>query len=699
MTARLAVLVSGSGTNLQAILDACATGHLDATTELVVSNRRDAYGLERAARAGVASAYHPLGPYREAGHSREAYDAALADLVAAAEPDWVVLAGWMHVLSAAFLDRFPGRVLNLHPALPGAFPGARAIADALAAHDRGEVGETGVMVHFVPDAGVDDGPVLAVRPVPIEAGDTLESLGDRVHAVEHRLLVEVLVDLVRQQVSATPPVAPAPASPVPGHQPTHRQRRQPMNPLNEELFDRFESLTFDDVVVVPGYSEVMPDDADTRATFAADIELAVPVVSAAMDRVTEAHMAIALARLGGIGVIHRNLTVAEQAGEVDRVKRSQSGMINDPVTLPPTATVADAEALMGRFSISGVPITAPDGRLVGILTNRDVRFCGPQDMGRPITELMTAERLVTAREGTTLAEAKAILQKHRIEKLPLVDAEGRLRGLITVKDILKASGHPNATRDRQGRLRAAAAVGVGDDVEARVDALVKAGVDAVVVDTAHGHSAGVIKAVSRIKGGWPDLAIVAGNVVTQEGVEALADAGADAVKVGVGAGSICTTRVIAGSGLPQLSAIWDCARAGRRRGVPLIGDGGISYSGDIVKAIAAGAETVMLGNLLAGTDEAPGELELYEGRRYKAYRGMGSMGALQGLGADRYASNAGGAQAGRKLVPEGIEGRVPYAGLVGEVVDQLVGGLRSGMGYAGAGNLDDLRRTARFSKV
>jgi IMP dehydrogenase len=472
-----------------------------------------------------------------------------------------------------------------------------------------------------------------------------------------------------------------------------------VNPLNEELFDRFESLTFDDVVVVPGYSDVMPDEADTRATFAADIELAIPVVSAAMDRVTEARMAIALARLGGIGVIHRNLSVADQAREVDRVKRSQSGMINDPVTLPPSATVADAEALMETFSISGVPITGPDGRLVGILTNRDVRFCGPDDDGRPITDFMTSEGLVTAQVGTTLAEAKAILQRHRIEKLPLVDGDGRLRGLITVKDILKASGHPNATRDQHGRLRAAAAVGVGEDVEERVEALVRAGVDAVVVDTAHGHSAGVVKTVSRIKGGWPNLAVVAGNVVTEVGVEALADAGADAVKVGVGAGSICTTRVIAGSGLPQLSAIWDCARASRRRGVPLIGDGGIAYSGDIVKAIAAGAETVMLGNLLAGTDEAPGELELYEGRRYKSYRGMGSLGALQGLGADRYASSAGGPKPGRKLVPEGIEGRVAYAGTVGEVVEQLVGGLRSGMGYAGAARLSELRRTARFSKV
>jgi IMP dehydrogenase len=471
---------------------------------------------------------------------------------------------------------------------------------------------------------------------------------------------------------------------------------------NAPLFDRWEALTFDDVVIVPGYSDVLPDTVDTTATFAADIVLAVPVVSAAMDKVTEARMAIALAREGGIGVIHRNMTIADQASEVQKVKRSQSGMITDPVTLPPTATLHDAEDLMHRFRFSGVPITDADGRLVGILTNRDTRFCGGSDFDRPISEFMTSEGLVTASEGTTLETAKAILQRHRIEKLPLVDDQQRLIGLITVKDILKRQEFPNATRDSGGRLRCAAAVGVGDDLEERVEALVARGIDAVAIDTAHGHSAGVIKAIERIKSSWPDLPVAAGNVVTEEGVDALADAGADAIKVGVGAGSICTTRVVSGAGMPQLSAIYTTAQRARRRGVPIIADGGITYSGDAVKAIAAGAETVMLGSMLAGTDEAPGELELFEGRRYKSYRGMGSIGAMQGLGADRYAtaqSKSPTAQATRKLVPEGIEGRVAYAGTLGDVIYQLVGGLRSGMGYAGAATLDSLRTGARFMRV
>jgi IMP dehydrogenase len=479
---------------------------------------------------------------------------------------------------------------------------------------------------------------------------------------------------------------------------------------NAELFDRFEALTFDDVVIVPGYSETLPDAVDTTATFAAGIVLAIPLVSAAMDKVTEAGMAIAMARQGGIGVIHRNLSIAEQAAEVQKVKRSQSGMITDPVTLTADAPLHEAEALMQRFRFSGVPITDDAGRLVGILTNRDIRFCEGRDFERPIAEFMTQSRLVTAKVGTTLDEAKAILQQYRIEKLPLVDDAGHLAGLITVKDIQKRQKYPNATRDEAGRLRCAAAVGVGDDVEARVEALVAMGVDAVAIDTAHGHSAGVIKTIERIKGGWPDLPVTAGNVVTEDGVDALADAGADAVKVGVGAGSICTTRVISGAGMPQLSAIWHTTRRARRRGVPVIADGGITYSGDIVKAVAAGAETVMLGSLLAGTEESPGELELFEGRRYKSYRGMGSMGAMQGLGADRYASgqsdgtsssgepSALGA-ASRKLVPEGIEGRVPYSGPLGDVVYQLVGGLRSGMGYAGAATLESLRTGARFMRV
>lgn len=467
----------------------------------------------------------------------------------------------------------------------------------------------------------------------------------------------------------------------------------------DELFDRYEALTFDDVVIVPGYSEVLPDTVDTSATFAADIRLNVPLVSAAMDKVTEARMAIAMAREGGIGVIHRNLSVSDQAAEVQKVKRSQSGMITDPVTLPPDATLADAEDLMARFKFSGVPITDADDRLVGILTNRDLRFCSAADYLRPIAEFMTSAPLVTAEVGTTLEEAKALLQQHRIEKLPLVDADGRLAGLITVKDILKRQAFPNATRDSRGRLRVAAAVGVGNDVEERAEALFSQGVDAIVIDTAHGHSAGVIKTIERLKAGWPALPVVAGNVVTAEGVEALVAAGADAIKVGVGAGSICTTRVVSGAGMPQLSAIWFTTRAARRLGVPVIGDGGITYSGDVVKAIASGAETVMLGSLLAGTDEAPGELELFEGRRYKTYRGMGSMGAMQGLGADRYASGQAPGSGTRKLVPEGIEGRVPYAGTLGDVVYQLAGGLRSGMGYAGAGTLEVLRTSSRFMRV
>ena len=473
--------------------------------------------------------------------------------------------------------------------------------------------------------------------------------------------------------------------------------------INADLFDRFQALTFDDVVIVPGYSDVLPDTVDTTATFAAGITLYVPVVSAAMDKVTEGRMAIALAREGGIGVIHRNMTIADQAAEVQKVKRSQSGMISDPITLPPSATLADAEALMHQFKISGVPITDPQNRLVGILTNRDTRFCEPSDFRRSVADFMTSEGLVTARVGTTLDEARSILQRHRIEKLPLVDADRRLVGLITVKDILKNREFPYATSDPSGRLRCAAAVGVGSDLEERVEALVLQGVDAVALDTAHGHSAGVIKAIERIKASWPELPVVAGNVVTEDGVEALSKAGADAVKVGVGAGSICTTRVVSGAGMPQLSAIYFTTRYARRHGVPVIADGGITYSGDIVKAIAAGADCVMLGSILAGTDEAPGELELFEGRRYKSYRGMGSMGAMQGLGADRYASEQSDksqlAGQSRKLVPEGIEGRVPYAGTLGDVVYQLAGGLRSGMGYAGAATLDALRNGARFMRV
>jgi IMP dehydrogenase len=476
---------------------------------------------------------------------------------------------------------------------------------------------------------------------------------------------------------------------------------------NDDLFDRYDALTFDDVVVIPGYSDTLPDSVDTGALFARDIELSVPLVSAAMDKVTEARMAIGMARNGGIGVIHRNMSIERQAAEVQKVKRSQSGMITDPVTLRKEARLFEAEELMNRFKFSGVPITDADGYLVGILTNRDIRFCEGSDFDRPISEFMTAENLVTAQVGTSLDEAKKLLQKHRIEKLPLVDGDGRLAGLITVKDIQKRLDFPNAARDEKGRLRCAAACGVGDDVEERVDALVSMGVDAVAIDTAHGHSAGVIKTIERIKAGWPDLAVTAGNVVTEEGVEALARAGADAIKVGVGAGSICTTRIISGAGMPQLSAIYFTAKRAREIGVPVIGDGGITYSGDIVKAIAAGATTVMLGSLLAGTEESPGETELFEGRRFKSYRGMGSLGAMQGLGADRYATAQGEgegdqsslAKTTNKLVPEGIEGRVPYAGPLGDTLYQLVGGLRSGMGYAGAADLEQLRTKSRFMRV
>jgi len=432
-----------------------------------------------------------------------------------------------------------------------------------------------------------------------------------------------------------------------------------------------------------------------RARLAGDIMLNVPIVSAAMDTVTEARLAIALAREGGIGIIHRNLPPAEQAAEVEKVKRSESGMIVDPVTLPPTATLQAAGELMAQFHISGVPIVADGGCLVGILTNRDIRFVEPADNQRPVSEFMTAGRLVTAPVGTTLDEARAILQEHRIEKLPLVDANGCLKGLITVKDIQKKRDYPQAATDARGRLLVGAAVGVGKDLEERAAGLVAEDVDVLVIDTAHGHSAGVISAVRRLKASWPGLPVIAGNVVTAEAVDALAEAGADAVKIGVGAGSICTTRVISGAGMPQMSAIYACAQAARKHGLPAIADGGIKYSGDIVKAIAAGADTVMLGTLLAGLEESPGDTVLFEGRQFKEYRGMGSLGAMQGYGRDRYASG----QGSGKLVPEGIEGRVPYKGQLHDTVYQLVGGLRSGLGYAGAASLEALRTRVRLVRI
>jgi IMP dehydrogenase len=467
--------------------------------------------------------------------------------------------------------------------------------------------------------------------------------------------------------------------------------------VNEKLFDTFESLTFDDVLVVPGYSEVLPDQVDVRARLAADICLNIPLLSAAMDTVTEARLAIALAREGGLGIIHRNLSPEAQAREVEKVKRSESGMIVDPVTLGPTATLKEAEQLMEQFRISGVPIVDPDsGRLLGILTNRDTRFASDEDLARPVRELMTDQQLVTAPVGTTLMEAQKILQQHRIEKLPLVDEAGRLKGLITVKDIQKKRDFPNAATDRRGRLLAGAAVGVGPDLEQRVELLVSRGVDLVTVDTAHGHSAGVVRALQRLKAGWPDLPVMAGNVVTAEGTQALIAAGADVIKVGVGAGSICTTRVIAGAGMPQMTAIFECARAAHANGVPVVADGGIKYSGDLVKALVAGAEAVMLGSLLAGLEEAPGDVVLYEGKRYKEYRGMGSLGAMQGYGKDRYGSGQG---RSNKLVPEGVEGLVAYKGTLRDAAYQLVGGLRSGMGYAGAARLDDLRTRTRLTRI
>jgi IMP dehydrogenase len=466
--------------------------------------------------------------------------------------------------------------------------------------------------------------------------------------------------------------------------------------MNEELFNKFEALTFDDVLIIPGYAEVLPDQTDVSGLLTTDIHLNIPLVSAAMDTVTEARLAIALAREGGIGIIHRNLSPHAQAAEVDKVKRSQSGMIVEPLMLHPEATLQEAEELMSTYHISGVPIVEDYGKLVGILTNRDIRFIEETDYNLPVRQFMTPQPLVTAEVGISLEDAKQLLQKYKIEKLPLVDEAGIVKGLITVKDIQKARDFPNAAKDAQGRLLVGAAVGVGRDLEERLELLVQEEVDVVVVDTAHGHSSGVVKAIKRIRHHWPGLPVIAGNVVTAEGVEELVKAGANGIKIGVGAGSICTTRVISGAGMPQVSAIYECTRVARRYGIPTIADGGIKYSGDIVKAIVAGADTVMLGGLLAGLDESPGEVVLFEGRRFKEYRGMGSLGAMQGFSKDRYSSAMGGSG---KLVPEGIEGRVPYKGSAHDYLYQLVGGLRSGMGYAGAANLEDLRTKVKLVRI
>jgi IMP dehydrogenase len=462
----------------------------------------------------------------------------------------------------------------------------------------------------------------------------------------------------------------------------------------EEKFAK-EGLTFDDVLLVPAESHVLPNDVSTATRLTRAIGLQLPLVSAAMDTVTEARMAIALAREGGLGVVHRNLPIERQVSEVDKVKRSESGMIVEPVTLSPDAPVARALELMATYRISGVPITDERGRLVGILTNRDLRF--HKDPAQAVSDLMTSRHLVTAPVGTTLQEAEEILHRHKIEKLPVVDAEGRLKGLITVKDIQKRIQYPHATKDEHGRLRVGAAVGVGSDAHERAEALVEAGVDVLVLDTAHGHSASVLRMAQTIKGRW-DVQLVVGNVATAEAAEALVDAGADAVKCGVGPGATCSTRVVAGVGVPQVTAVYECARVASRYDVPVIADGGLTSSGDIAKAIAAGADSVMTGSMLAGTDEAPGDVVLFQGERFKEYRGMGSLGAMKARGSSKDRYFQGDVEDVDKLVPEGIEGRVPYKGPVQTVLNQLLGGLRQAMGYCGAATIEELKG-ARFVRI
>lgn len=456
----------------------------------------------------------------------------------------------------------------------------------------------------------------------------------------------------------------------------------------------FEALTYDDVLLLPAYSEVLPNQTDTSSQLTRNIRLNVPLVSAAMDTVTEADLAIAMAQEGGIGIIHKNMSIKKQANQVRKVKRSESGMIMDPITLPDTATLGDAVQIMTDNKIGGIPIVNQEGILTGIITNRDLRF--EKDLTQPVSAIMTTKNLITAAKGTDLAQAEDILQNYKIEKLPVVDETGKLVGLITYKDILKKKDRPFACKDEFGRLRVGAAVGVTPDVLDRVKALVDAGVDVISVDTAHGHSKGVLEAVRKIKDLFPNLDLIAGNVATAEGAKALADAGADAVKVGVGPGSICTTRIIAGIGVPQLSAVMEAVRGLKGTGVPVIADGGIKFSGDIVKALAGGAGTAMIGSLLAGTDEAPGEMLIYEGRKYKTYRGMGSVEAMEEGSKDRYFQ--GNETDARKLVPEGIVGRVAYKGFVNEVLYQLVGGIRAGMGYCGTPTIEKLQE-ARMVKI
>lgn len=465
-------------------------------------------------------------------------------------------------------------------------------------------------------------------------------------------------------------------------------------PSFESKFAR-EGLTFDDVLLIPAASEILPTEASTASRLTRNVSLEIPLVSAAMDTVTESRLAIAMAREGGIGVVHRNLSIADQAAEVDRVKRSESGMITNPITATPETPIAEAMGLMARFHVSGVPVVDPDGKLVGIVTNRDLRFVEASEA--PVSSVMTSSGLITAPVGTTLDEAQQIFARLRIEKLPIVAPDGTLHGLITLKDIQKRIDYPRSTKDAQGRLLAAAAVGTGPDALERVEALVAAGVDVLVVDTAHGHARSVIDSVAKLKANF-DVEIIAGNVATAEATSALIEAGADAVKVGIGPGSICTTRVVAGIGVPQVTAIFDCASAAAPAGVPIVADGGVQFSGDIAKALAAGADTVMLGNALAGVDESPGEIVIQQGERFKEYRGMGSLGAMQGrsYSKDRYFQ---GSVEAAKLVPEGIEGRVPYKGPIGLVLHQLVGGLRQAMGYCGARSVADLQERGEFIRV
>jgi inosine-5''-monophosphate dehydrogenase len=453
-----------------------------------------------------------------------------------------------------------------------------------------------------------------------------------------------------------------------------------------------EGLTFDDVLLVPRKSVVLPRESDVSTKLSEGIKLNIPLISAGMDTVTESALAIAIAREGGVGIIHKNMSVAQQAEEVDRVKRSESGVITNPFSLTPDHHVYDAEELMGKYRISGVPIVDNEQKLVGILTNRDLRFV--HDYSIKINEVMTRTDLVTAPVGTTLQEAEGLLQKHKIEKLPLVDENNILKGLITIKDIEKAIQFPNAAKDKHGRLLCGAAVGIGKDTADRADALVQAGIDVLVVDSAHGHHINIIEAVRKLRAKYPDLTIIAGNVATGEATRDLIEAGASVVKVGIGPGSICTTRVIAGIGVPQITAIYDCATVAREYNVPVIADGGIKYSGDITKAIAAGASAIMIGSLFAGTAESPGETEIFQGRSFKVYRGMGSLGAMKEGSKDRYFQ-----ENESKLVPEGIEGRVPFKGPLADTVHQLLGGLRSGMGYCGTKNLDELRNDTQFIRI